>query len=119
MLVSNTPTHRPLYILVLVKTLLNQVIFDAIEPSRKLELIIATRDRPLREIARLVLRRFEVRLGFVGVGLPRRARWSGLTPTALLLCGRHIPVRGQFLRRGTLPCASLIQVMKLLNAGAV
>lgn len=89
------PTPRPLHILVLIIALLNQIVSDAIEPLGELKFVVPLWNAPLKETARLIWRRLKAGLDFVGVWLPRRARWRGLTPAALLLRGRHDPVRKQ------------------------
>lgn len=114
-LASITSTPHPWHILVLIVALLDQVVFDAIEPLRKLKLIAPTWNAPLEETTRLLLCRLEARLDF-GVWLARRTRWRGLTAAALLLRGRHDPVKDQVFEGESFLGSSLIRVRE--NAGS-
>lgn len=104
------PTPRPLHILVLVIALLNQIVSDAIEPLGELKFVVPLWNAPLKETARLLWRHLKAGLDFVGVRLPRRARWCGLTSAALLLRGWHDPVRNQEFEEKSLVSSSLFLV---------
>lgn len=90
---SRRPTR--VNILVLVVALLNQIIFDTIEPFRELKLALPIWDSPFTKTVRLFLFRLEALLKFVGCRLPRRTRRRSLTAAALLLGARHSPVSCQ------------------------